>query len=56
MLFSRGTYRQSGVCIVLKPSACDLLIELDRIAGLVREAQTMLGGFMYVMCYQKPGL
>ena len=32
MLFSRGTYRQSGVCIVLKPSACDVLIESDRIS------------------------
>ena len=27
MLFSQGTYHQKGVCILLNPSPCNLLVE-----------------------------
>ena len=35
MLFSHGTYRQSGVCIVLKPSAYMYVSDVDGFPWMV---------------------
>ena len=45
MLFSHCTNRQNGFCILLKPSACNLLVELDSIRLSARRQNYLRGSY-----------
>ena len=49
MLFSHCTNRQNGVCILLKPSACNLLVESDRIRLSARRQNYLRGPYTLLM-------